>query len=202
MFPLGTVLFPGAPLTLQVFEPRYLALLEDCLVGSRRFGVVMIERGSEVGGGDLRSDVGTFATIGSVSPRHGGRFVVSAVGGRRFRVREWLPDSPYPRARVQLWDDTSSGTADDIDALVATTAKLLRRCLGRLTELGQPAAQIDFGLPADPVAASYALSALAPIGTLDRHRLLCEDGPAARVRSLAQLLEELNEDLNTQLGSG
>ena len=58
MFPLGTVLLPGAPLPLQVFEPRYRGLTHDCLAGVPEFGVVLIERGSEVGGGDVRTNVG------------------------------------------------------------------------------------------------------------------------------------------------
>ena len=55
MFPLSAVLFPYATMPLHVFEPRYRALMHDCLAGDRRFGVVLIERGSEVGGGDQRS---------------------------------------------------------------------------------------------------------------------------------------------------
>src|SRR4051812_26706984 len=54
MFPLGTVLFPHAVLPLHVFEPRYRALVETCLHSDGRFGVVLIERGYEVGGGDAR----------------------------------------------------------------------------------------------------------------------------------------------------
>lgn len=54
MFPLGSVLLPGSPLPLQVFEPRYRAMLDDCLAGDQRFGVVLIERGFEVGGGEQR----------------------------------------------------------------------------------------------------------------------------------------------------
>ena len=55
MFPLGTVLLPGAVLPLHVFEPRYRQLVQDCLAGEPEFGVVLIERGSEVGGGDQRA---------------------------------------------------------------------------------------------------------------------------------------------------
>ncbi|MEN3314917.1 MAG: uncharacterized protein V7605_1151, partial [Acidimicrobiaceae bacterium] len=54
MFPLGTVLFPGLALPLHVFEPRYQSLVQACLDGDGHFGIVLIERGSEVGGGDVR----------------------------------------------------------------------------------------------------------------------------------------------------
>lgn len=63
MFPLGTVLLPGAYLPLHVFEPRYRRLVQACLEGSPEFGVVLIERGSEVGGGERRFDVGCVARI-------------------------------------------------------------------------------------------------------------------------------------------
>ncbi len=61
MFPLSAVLFPYASMPLHVFEPRYRALMRDCLAGDPRFGVVLIERGSEVGGGDQRSSRGRAA---------------------------------------------------------------------------------------------------------------------------------------------
>ena len=50
IFPLNTVLFPGAPLPLRIFEPRYREMLKRCLDGGRRFGVVLIKSGPEVGG--------------------------------------------------------------------------------------------------------------------------------------------------------
>ena len=63
MFPLGSVLLPGVVMPLHIFEPRYRALARRCLEGDRRFGVVLIERGSEVGGGDVRCGVGTRAEV-------------------------------------------------------------------------------------------------------------------------------------------
>ena len=63
MFPLGGVLMPGGTLPLHIFEPRYQQLLIDALEGDRCFGVVLISRGSEVGGGEVRNSVGTIAHI-------------------------------------------------------------------------------------------------------------------------------------------
>src|SRR5438552_13967117 len=105
MFPLGTVLFPFAPLPLHVFEPRHRALTRACLDGDREFGVVLIERGSEVGGNDVRTSVGTVATIVEAAELDDGCWVLGTVGGRRIRVRAWLPDEPYPRADVEDWPD-------------------------------------------------------------------------------------------------
>src|ERR1019366_3591141 len=63
MFPLSMVLFPGAPLPLRVFEERYQQLVKDTVDRGRAFGVVLISRGSEVGGGDQRLSIGTLAEI-------------------------------------------------------------------------------------------------------------------------------------------
>ena len=102
MFPLGTVLFPHAVLPLHIFEHRYRALAETCLRGDGRFGVVLIERGDEVGGGDTRFGVGTVARIVEAARTPDGRYLLATVGTERFRVRKWLDDDPYPRAEIDV----------------------------------------------------------------------------------------------------
>src|ERR1700730_11863947 len=92
MFPLGTVLFPHAVLPLHVFEPRYRTMTRDVLDGDQEFGVVLIERGSEVGGGDARFGVGTIAHIVQAAELADGRFALVVVGVSRLRVEHWLPD--------------------------------------------------------------------------------------------------------------
>ena len=86
MFPLGSPLLPSAVLPLHIFEPRYRALARRCTDHEEPFGVVMIERGSEVGGGDVRSDVGCLATISEHQELPDGRWVMLATGGPRVRV--------------------------------------------------------------------------------------------------------------------
>src|SRR4051794_34073883 len=102
MFPLESVLFPYALMPLQVFEPRYREMIELCLRGDGRFGVVLIERGSHVGGGDSRFDFGTVARVVEAARTPDGRYLLATVGAERLRVRKWLPDAPYPRADVDL----------------------------------------------------------------------------------------------------
>src|SRR5688500_13997113 len=105
MFPLGSVLLPGMFLPLHVFEPRYRAMVEHCLAGDHEFGVVLIERGREVGGGDVRTHAGTVARIAEARQFADGRWALAAVGMRRIRVEAWLEDDPYPRAEVVEWPD-------------------------------------------------------------------------------------------------
>jgi len=100
MFPLGSVLFPYMPLRLRVFEERYLIMLAELLKNENsRFGVVLIERGREVGGGEHRFSVGTVAEIRQLGAE-GGFVGLIAQGGRRFEVSEWLEDAPHPRAEI------------------------------------------------------------------------------------------------------
>ena len=101
MFPLSAVLFPHASMPLHVFEPRYRELMRDCLAGDARFGIVLIERGSEVGGSDQRSALGTRGVITEAAELPDGRWVLEIEGEALIEVEEWLPDDPYPVALVR-----------------------------------------------------------------------------------------------------
>jgi Lon protease-like protein len=197
MFPLGTVLFPSVVLPLHVFEPRYRQLTAECIERELEFGVVLIERGSEVGGGDLRTDVGTLARIVQAQPFPDGRWALATVGTRRVRVHEWQDDDPYPRAIVEhLPDDPpSSGAAAALEAAVAE----LRLVLARKAELGEPAAPATTELSDDVELASYQAAALSPFGPVDHQRLLAAPGPDARLALLRELLVEEREFLDQRL---
>lgn len=216
MFPLGTTLLPGASMPLNIFEPRYLAMIDRCVnpghplhdpEHAAEFGVVLIERGHEVGGGDVRSSHGTVARIvdaQSADERHR----VLAVGVRRIRVERWLPDDPYPLAEVRDWDDAGDETpvsAADVDAVFGS----VRRVLGLSVELGDiPSAYLD-RVPdelADVVAdgaawATYQLAALAPIGSADRQRILGGETPSARLALVAAAVDDIEMSLRFRLTS-
>src|SRR5262245_6470678 len=102
MFPLGTVLFPHAALPLHLFEDRYRALAETCLRGDGRFGVVLIEKGFEVGGGDQRFGVGTVARIVEAARTPDGRYLLATVGTERFRVRKWLDYAQFTCPELEV----------------------------------------------------------------------------------------------------
>lgn len=194
MFPLGSVLFPSLVLPLHVFEPRYRALVEDCLAGDGEFGVVLIERGSEVGGGDVRTDVGTVAHILQVERFDDGRFAVAAVGTRRIRVRRWLDDDPYPRAEVEDWEDEGPAVVplDDLEVL-------LRRALALAAELGEAPAPLDVTLAEDPALATFQVAALAPIGPADAQAVLATADADERTVALTGLLTDAIDLLRARL---
>jgi len=199
MFPLGTVLFPHGLLPLHVFEPRYRLLTERCLAGDRTFGVVLIERGHEVGGGDSRFDIGTLAQIVQAGRFEDGRYALVTVGKRRLRVRRWLTDDPYPRADIELLDDVAgSATREQIDEV----ARTLRRVLALHAELGTPVGSTDVALADDPVQASFEAAARAPLQPLDALELLALDDASERLARLSELLHESAAVLEFRLGNG
>lgn len=195
MFPLGSVLFPSMILPLHVFEPRYRALVDDCVAGDGEFGVVLIERGSEVGGGDVRTEVGTVAQILQIERFDDGRCALAAVGTRRIRVRRWLEDDPYPRAEVADWDDPD-GTAPDLDAV----DPLFRRALALAAELGEAPAPLDVELADDAALATFQIAALGPLGPADRQAVLATERAADRAILLVDQLTDAVELLRARLG--
>lgn len=204
MFPLGTVLFPGALLPLQVFEPRYRELVRRCLDDDTEpeFGVVLIARGMEVGGGDVRTDVGTVARIVQLAELEGGRYALVAVGTRRIRVTRWLPDAPYPLAEVEDWDDeVPAGDGEEAYEQQSLTVARLRRTLALAAEAGEQVASATTEVSVDPVLASYHTASLAPLGPADAHRLLCAPGAVARFVLLRDLLDDVDAALEFRLGS-
>jgi Lon protease-like protein len=197
MFPLGTVLLPGGVLPLHVFEPRYRAMVRDCLAGEREFGVVLITRGTEVGGGDQRSMVGSVARMVQVAELADGRYAMITVGMRRIRINRWLLDDPYPRADVEVWPDaTVPGSVD----LAPVTAHV-RRLSALAIELGDDAGDPAQELSEDPELASFQLAALAPLGPADRQALLCAPNVSSRLSLLSSILIDVEAALTFRLAN-
>lgn len=202
MFPLGSVLLPGAVLPLHVFEPRYRALVRDCLEApEHEFGVTLIARGSEVGGGDQRLDVGTVARMVQVAEMDDGRYAVVCVGTRRIRVNAWLPDDPYPVADVDDWpdDQPSDDALPTLTQRIEATLTRVRRACALATELGDSTMDASVEVADDPVLASYHLVALAPVGAADTYGLLCAAGAADRVAKLDAMLDDVEAVLQFRL---
>ena len=200
MFPLGTVLLPFAHLPLHIFEPRYRALVKDVLAGDGEFGVVLIERGQEVGGGDVRFAVGTVARIVQSAELPDGRWLVDAVGTERFRVTEWLPEDPYPLALVEALEDEPPQAGAGIEGEVAERRKaveqLLRQVLALQVELGFPAPSAIRTLDENPAVAAFEAALLSPIGPMDTQKVLEAPGTVARLTLLEALLAEAREFLS------
>jgi Lon protease-like protein len=196
IFPLHLVLFPGRPLPLHLFEPRYRQMLRDCLDGDGRFGVVAIRSGREVGTDwrtddddpegdtDVRSiihEVGTMTEIKTVAERPDGRFDIITRGCGRFRVVEPLHDRPYLHATVEEIGDPPSSEDD-------RAAQDLREVLvPYLLGLGVPDEFCE-RLPEDPSELSYlACSALQVEVPIQQH-LLEMPTHASRMLATAKII--------------
>ncbi|MBW3621484.1 MAG: LON peptidase substrate-binding domain-containing protein [Actinobacteria bacterium] len=200
MFPLGTVLFPGMVLPLHVFETRYRALVSDVLASDREFGVTLITRGHEVGGGDVRSDVGTLARVLEAEEFEDGRWLLVAVGRSRLRVVDWLEDDPYPRAVVA--DEPDGPVGPGAAELRDVVAGRLRTVLALRAELGGASAPIATELAGDPVVASHEAAVLAGANPHDAQRLLVARSAGERLALLVEVLDATEDLLRFQLGSG
>ncbi len=200
VFPLGSPLVPTQILPLHVFEDRYRLLMETLTAfgSSAEMGVVMIERGSEVGGGDQRAAVGTVAHLIESERLGDGRWVAIFVGSHRFSVERWLDDDPYPQAIVEEradedWDPAEGPLLDALELSV-------RHALSLAGELGEQVGGPGFALSDQPVVAAWELCARAPLGPLDRQGLLSAPNRHDRLLLLDRLVSDATALLAFRLG--
>jgi Lon protease-like protein len=205
MFPLQSALLPDEELPLRIFEPRYTALVRDCLRDTDpRFGVVLIARGREVGGGDVRCDVGAVARITECVDFGGsGRFALRCRMGERIRVCEWLPDDPYPRATVQPWPDEPGEpvTVGQLRELEDRVMALFER-IAAVRDVPLPGRDEVLGTDdgtADPGARLYALASRLPMGQADRYSVLAAPSAADRLAALGEAVETVAAMIEFQL---
>ncbi len=193
---------PTQVLPLHVFEPRYQELMEVLTaVGSTgEMGVVLIERGSEVGGGDTRLKVGTVAHLIDAELLPDGRWVAVFVGSHRFEVNAWLPDDPYPQAEiVEVADDEWEPAWQP---LFEGAERSVRAALQIAAELGEASVRPEFPLVGDPSLALWQLCAVAPLGALDRQQLLEAPSHPERLRLLDGLADDMAKVLAFRLHGG
>jgi Lon protease-like protein len=185
LFPLGTVLFPGLLLPLHVFEERYRRMVHELLdlpEHQRRFGVVAIREGREVGADGVHAlhAVGCVARLRRVDPYDDGRFDVMSTGEQRFRLVDVDGSRPYLCGEVELLDEPPGESPDELAAGVRRQFDAYRRALG-----GEPRGD---EVPDDPGLLSYLVAATAVLELDDKQRLLEAPDVAARLRRELRLL--------------
>lgn len=203
MFPLEVAMLPGEGLPLRIFEPRYAALVRDCLAAEEpAFGTVLIAAGREVGGGDTRSDVGVLAHITECVDTGDGHYRLKTAIRERIRVLEWLPDNPYPRAVVELWPDQpgESVTVDAIrdieDRMVALFERIAEARGAQVNARDIVAGADESG---DAAKWLYALTARLPMGQADRYAVLAAPTAADRVAALSEAVDTVTAMVEFQL---
>ncbi|OBB68134.1 LON peptidase substrate-binding domain-containing protein [Mycobacterium sp. 852014-50255_SCH5639931] len=202
MFPLESALLPDQDLPLRIFEPRYGALVRHCLDTGDPFGVVLISRGREVGGGDARCDVGVLSRITECAEHGAGRYSMHCRTGERIRVSEWLPDDPYPRATVTLWPDEPGDPVTPAQLLEVedrVMALFERIADARGVALPDRADLLGPATADDPGQRLYALASRIPIGTADRYTVLSAPSAAERLAALRESVAAVAEVVEFQL---
>ena len=196
IFPLATVLMPGAKLPLQIFEPRYVQLLHDLLGGQDErppvFGVVAIREGFEVGDDAVRAlhPVGCGALLTQAAALEGERFFIVSEGTDRFRLDgvDEAAGTPYATARVTWLTEADGGDGAKLEALATALRAELAAFAAALGKEAEPAE-----LPTDPRMLAYAVPDVVSLDVADRQRLLeCTD-TASRLRLGLQLVRRENE---------
>ena len=186
MFPLGTVLFPGSLLPLRIFEPRYLKLFSELTQKDSFFGTCLIEKGHEVGGQDSRFSYGTLCKITDLKELGANQLAIQCLGIKRIIVKKWLPDNPYPLARVEELDEE-----ENLDfQFKREIIEELERCYVLLVQMGTiPAESMDIKVLER--VNLFTACALAPLGQLDKYKLLATESPKDRSSLLlAQITSE------------
>jgi Lon protease-like protein len=194
LFPLGTLLFPGATINLHIFEERYRLMIGRCLEQGSPFGVVLIREGDEVVEGRVGARaaepyaVGTLAQISANVKLEDGRLLLTAVGGSRFRTQYLVQQTPYLIASVvELPDHLDSGAARAANELRAVYERYWQAVA---VATGAPVQAED--LPGDPVALSYQLADRLQVPYARKQRWLEADS-STRLREIAS-------DLRAELG--
>jgi uncharacterized protein len=194
LFPLSTVLFPGMRLPLHIFEERYRTLVADLLAEPepRRFGVIAIRAGSEVGADSVAAlhEVGCVATVRQITPSSDGRYDLLTVGADRFRLLSVDRSLPYLRGEIELLPDDDApepGAAEAAAGAVRQVQAGFRAYLNALADQGGGVISIA-DLPDEPGLLSYVIGAAMIIDLPERQSLLAAPDAMARLRLERSLL--------------
>ena len=191
LFPLSTVLFPGMRLPLHVFEERYRTLVAELLAGPepRRFGVIAIRSGREVGAGGVVAlhEVGCVAAVRQVTPHADGRYDLQTVGTERFRLVSIDRSRPYLQGEVELLPDGVAEPGAAEAAVVRQVQAGFRAYLNALADQGGGVISVA-DLPDEPVLLSYVIGAAMIIDLPERQSLLAAADALSRLRLERSLL--------------
>ena len=196
LFPLSTVLFPGMRLPLHIFEERYQTLVADLLAGPepRRFGVIAIRAGREVGADSVAAlhEVGCVAVVrqAAPTPTAEGQYDLLTVGTDRFRLVEVDRSRPYLRGEIELLPDDAAAEPGAAEAAAGTVRQVqagFRAYLNALADQGGGVISIA-DLPDEPALLSYVIGAAMIIDLPERQSLLAAPDAMARLRLERSLL--------------
>jgi Lon protease-like protein len=199
LFPLNSVLVPGASLRLHILEDRYKLMIGSCIEHGVEFGVLLDRNGQETGDDLDPVDVGTTAEIAEVTELPQGRLHVVTRGVRRFHVTRFVKTKPFWTAEVSYLED-AIGPPDAALRLRATALERFRDYLQALLQLS--GRELDaVGLPEDPAASSFLIADALQVDLADKQSLLESPSAAERLTAELRLLERETRRLRAEKAS-
>jgi Lon protease-like protein len=199
LFPLRTVLLPGAALRLHIFEERYKAMIGECIDAGEPFGVVLNRNATETGDTLDPVDVGTTAHIGEVTKLPEGRLYIVTRGARRFHVERIVQKKPFWAAEVSyLGEPVGHGEAATLQAIAADRFTDYLQAL--LALFGRELESIQ--MPDDATASSYLIADALQVEMQVKQRLLEAPTCVERLSSELALLEAETTRLRALAASG
>ena len=204
LFPLGSVLFPGALMPLHIFEPRYRLLIRRCMERHHPFGIVLIRSGSEVDPRAEPYDVGTEAKIVAESPLPGGRSYIVTRGERRFAVENLIPDAePYLVGQVRYLDEADGdGAASHASVALEALGSYLLAVVAVTDDSRGERALADDLRDALPRDLAYRIAGSLAVDAPQQQALLELETASARLKEETRILNretELLRDLLVRL---
>lgn len=188
LFPLNTVLFPGTPVSLHIFEERYKLMIGRCIEANQPFGVALLKNGSEVEGLGPKAEpysIGCTALISQTQPAGSGRMNITAIGQDRFRILGLEDDQPYLVGSVEFFP-FASGNAEAVRHSGRLLLPWIERYLSALEQTEKP--QFDLTqLPKDGLQLACFGAAILKTTLMEKQALLSIPGTLNfmnRVRSL------------------
>jgi Lon protease-like protein len=179
LFPLNTVLFPGMPITLHIFEERYRLMIGKCLEQSTPFGVVLIREGSDTNPDSIPFAVGTTAQIGDSVRMEDGRYYLVATGQRRFRIQYIVQRQPFIVGSVSYLPEESGAAVVEPASQLRTAYTRYWNALAAATGYRQQAE----APPDDVIELTYWMAHRLKVSNLQKQRWL-EADVATRLREM------------------
>ncbi len=187
LFPLNTVLFPGGPLSLRIFEPRYVDMVAERMRNEQPFGVCLIQDGEEAGGAATPHEVGTLARIIDFQEYDDGILGINAVGEDRFRVLSTrVRSNQLVLGRVAVLPKEPE---EKLSKEYAAISELVRTLIDRTGPLYE-------GLPKrydDPTWLGYRLAEVLPIPLTRKQQFLELDNALLRLDQIGDVLRAIAE---------
>jgi Lon protease-like protein len=189
LFPLSTVLFPGGPLGLRIFEQRYLQMVRDCARDQSRFGICLILEGGETGAPARPAAIGTLARVTDFYTHPDGLLGINVEGCARFRVlRTRVRDNGLVRGEVDRWPDEPALPVPPEHGLLAD---ILERLIEQAGGWWRDAPRERYD---DASWVGFRLAEFLPLRPAERQQLLELTDPLERLRVLRDALPRFQKD--------